>query len=135
MKRFLAAMVAAVGAATSAHADVEHIGQFALFRKYNAVLLSGPIDAETGYDFDRVLTEMPDVNTIALNSPGGQVVGALNVAKKVNLLGLNTVILRDMSCASACSIIFFAGNGREVQGDLGVHQMSSDRSTGIGAVQ
>lgn len=50
---------------------------------------------------------------------------ALAIADKVHALGLSTAVLPAMSCASACSIVFFAGDMRIAHGRLGVHQLPS----------
>jgi hypothetical protein len=76
--------------------------------------------------FERVLEVVPNVRTLLLHSPGGEIHAALAVASRVRSLGLTTRIDRNSGCYSACSMIFFAGTSREVEGELGVHQISSE---------
>jgi hypothetical protein len=63
---------------------------------------------------------------LLLNSPGGYVDDALVVAHKVKERGMSTLVASGMGCYSACSYIFFAGANREVDGELGVHQISAE---------
>jgi hypothetical protein len=48
------------------------------------------------------------------------------VAHKVKDRGMSTLVASGMGCYSACSYIFFAGQNREVDGELGVHQISAE---------
>lgn len=90
------------------------------------ILLSADITETTAADFERALADRPGARIVALNSPGGSVDAALKVATEINRRGLTTFVPRDMGCYSACAYIFFAGAGRQVEGELGVHQISAD---------
>lgn len=114
----------AVALSGSANAQ-ERVGEFILYDDIKTAVLQGLITSSTSGDFDQVLAQMPDIRTLALNSGGGQVVAALDVANKVHALGLETIVISNHTCASACSIIFLAGADRMVTGRLGVHQLSS----------
>lgn len=132
------AMASALGLAVvwSIHATAqERLGDFVLLPEHHSAILTGPITSDTSVAFDAILGRMPDMKVLALHSPGGQVVSALDIANKVNALGLSTVILDTMDCASACSIIFFAGSERFALGQLGVHQLSTRGQDDIQAVQ
>lgn len=62
------------------------------------------------------------IDTVALSSPGGSVWEGLMIAGLVSDLSIGTYVPEGGLCASACSYIFFAGNTRIIDGELGVHQ-------------
>lgn len=90
------------------------------------IALNGDIGASLVDDFERALEARPDAHVLVLNSPGGYVDDALVVARKVRERGMDTVVAKGMGCYSACSYIYFAGANRQVEGELGVHQISSE---------
>lgn len=131
-------MISALGLAVAWSVNAvaqDRVGDFVLLPEHNSAILTGPITSDTSLAFDSVLGRMPNLKVLALHSPGGQVLSALDIANKVHALGLSTVILDAMDCASACSIIFFAGSERVAQGQLGVHQLSSRSKGDIQTVQ
>jgi hypothetical protein len=77
-------------------------------------------------DFDRALAARPGAKVVALNSPGGSVDSALQMAREVHKRGMRTYVPRDMGCYSACAYVFLAGLDRQADGELGVHQISAD---------
>jgi hypothetical protein len=95
--------------------------------------LDGEIKDGAEADFTAALLSHPQVTTLILNSTGGKVVEALAIAKAVKEHGLNTLILKDFGCYSACAYIFFAGADREDDGYLGVHQIYGDGVDASGA--
>jgi hypothetical protein len=113
----------------------ERIGGFVLLHEHKAAVLTGEISSDTNASFDAVLGRMPDLKVLGLNSPGGQVVAALEIANKIHALRLTTVIPESMDCASACSILFLAGSERFPEGGLGVHQLSTREPGDLQAVQ
>jgi hypothetical protein len=80
-------------------------------------LLSGVSDA-----LARVLSDNPSVLRLELNSPGGQTVEGLALARLVEQHSLSTVVRH--KCASACTDIFVAGKERVLVsgGKLGFHR-------------
>lgn len=90
------------------------------------IALNGEIGATLVADFDKAVAARPDAKVLLLNSPGGYVDDALVVAHKVRERGMSTLVAKGMGCYSACSYIFFAGENREVEGELGVHQISAE---------
>jgi hypothetical protein len=90
------------------------------------IALNGEIGATLDEDFARAIEARPQAKVLLLNSPGGYVDDALVVAHKVKDLGMSTLVAKGMGCYSACSYIFFAGANREVNGELGVHQISAE---------
>jgi peptidoglycan hydrolase-like protein with peptidoglycan-binding domain len=90
------------------------------------IVLNADITDTTPADFDRALEARPGARVVALNSPGGSVDAALRMAREIRKRGLTTFVPRDMGCYSACAYIFFAGNDRQAEGELGVHQISAE---------
>jgi hypothetical protein len=64
---------------------------------------------------------------IVLESPGGLVAAASYMAGMINAAGLTTIVSGD--CASACTILFYAGSRRELSGRLGFHRATDDVGT------
>jgi hypothetical protein len=90
------------------------------------IALNGEIGSTLVADFDKAVEARPDAKVLVLNSPGGYVDDALVVAHKVKERGMSTLVAQGMGCYSACSYIYFAGVNREVDGELGVHQISAE---------
>ncbi|UYN99419.1 MAG: hypothetical protein KIT02_16145 [Devosia sp.] len=111
---------------TPALAD-ERIGAFVVSdSNRSAILLDGEIGVSTPLEFRRALAIRPDAKVIVLSSDGGLVASALIIADDIHARGLSTVVPSGARCFSACSFIFFAGNERLAEGELGVHQMWSE---------
>ena len=87
--------------------------------------LMGEIDIRTSLNFKRAVNEFGVPDVFLLNSSGGLVYIGLDLALEVNRLGITTVIPDEFSCYSACSYIFLAGKERYLDGELGIHQISS----------
>ena len=88
--------------------------------------LIGEIDIRTSLNFKRAVNEFGIPDVFLLNSSGGLVYVGLDLALEVNRLGITTAIPEDFSCYSACSYVFLAGKERYLDGELGIHQISSD---------
>ena len=110
-------------------------GSFIAVPDQGVIILDGPIEAESMLDFKSVIAAMEEVKTVVLNSPGGQVVAALEIAKVINDRNLMTFVAEGSDCASACSILFFSGQQRVALGALGVHQMSSSGDGNLSGLQ
>ena len=77
-----------------------------------------------------------DIDTIVLASPGGSVWAGLSMAGIIYDKKLRVYVPQKGICASACSFMFFGGNERLSEGELGVHQFaSSDESKTAIAVE
>lgn len=61
-----------------------------------------------------------------LASPGGNIWEALQISGMVHDLGISTIVPSGSVCASACSLIYFAGQPRLAAGWLGVHQFYTE---------
>ncbi len=97
------------------------------------ITLNGTIDAGSALNFRRALHVAPNAKLITLNSPGGNVQMGLLIADDIHQRKLATYIPKESKCYSACSFIFLAGKERKVDGELGVHQISSDSPDLVGA--
>lgn len=88
------------------------------------ISIDGPINQDTADDFLRELQANPSLENVSLNSPGGRVFPALDIARAISASGLNTSVPLGGECHSACSFIFLSGRERIADGLLGVHQVS-----------
>ncbi len=118
----LSVLAAPLRAQESARDDPTYFGPFVSDPRYPAVLiLNGEIGLSGTRDFRDALLE-EQVFTLVLNSPGGAILSALEIAAIARDKGIETVIPDGATCASACAFIFLAGQPRYAAGRLGVHQ-------------
>ena len=92
------------------------------FRNDNQwVVFQGPMLSE---EVDGILSKLEDRNPklILLDSIGGNVSGAIRFARYVREKNMNTRIIKNQTCASACALVFLAGVERFSEGKLIVHQ-------------
>ena len=61
---------------------------------------------------------------VALHSPGGSLADALEIGRAIREAGLNTLVVADGACLSACPTILFGGVERHVSAKawIGMHQ-------------
>ncbi|MEQ4664162.1 ATP-dependent Clp protease proteolytic subunit [Providencia rettgeri] len=94
------------------------------------IQINGPIVNKDDLKFATILSEIQDrglnLEYVTLNSPGGDVAAATNMAFAINSKKANTVIVKNGICASACFLMFVAGNERFIfqNATVGVHQIS-----------
>ena len=108
----------------------------------NTLFFFTDIKKNDSFEFRKALRNH-DIELIVLSSPGGSVFEGLQTAGIIHDKELKTYIPKNSlfgtgNCASACSFMFFAGEGRSAEGDLGVHQFYSKKASDeekIGAVQ
>ena len=106
---------------------------------YSFLVISSKNDS---FEFRKALRNH-DVDLIVLSSPGGSVFEGLQIAGIINDKGLKVYVPKlslggDGNCASACSFMFFAGQSRNAEGKLGVHQFlakESDKKEKVGNTQ
>lgn len=66
-----------------------------------------------------------NATTVTFDSPGGNVVAAMALGRTIRFLGLNTLQIRQLECASACALAFLGGVTRvAAPGSIGVHRTS-----------
>lgn len=128
-------MVSAVLGLTSSAALGQSFGNFTAYPEDGVVVLSGDIGPDSPEGFKKALAAAGEAKTVVLRSRGGVVVSALDIAATVKERQLVTIIEEGQNCASACSIIFFAGQQRVALGNLGVHQMSAPGGGSLAGVQ
>lgn len=105
-----------------------------VFSEYDkrTLLLDGRIVPGTFLAVKKQLDDFPEVQFIALNSPGGSVIEGLHIARLVEERGITTLVTEGHSCFSSCSFIFLAGSARYVRGgQLGVHQFTGSGDEAI----
>ena len=101
----------------------------------SVIRLKGEIGVRDSLQFRRALRAAPQARTLLLDSPGGSLIIALDMAEDVLERGLATRVPEGAQCLSACAFVFFAGKERRVEGKLGVHQVASTSSGDVGFTQ
>ena len=89
----------------------------------NSFIYYGEITAGDAEALSRLI-KTNHVENIIMSSPGGLVYEALDIAYIVKEKKISILIPKDQFCLSACAFIFFAGNARVSEGQLGVHQVN-----------
>lgn len=118
----LLTIVALLALSAPAAAETHTFGAFIVDDTHPTVaVLNGPIMHHTPLDFRRVLDAFPGLETLGLNSGGGDVSAGLILALEVHDRAIDTVISSDAGCYSACAYVFLAGASRQVNGVIGVH--------------
>ena len=131
MHRFCLLLQLVLLSVTAAAAD-DRYGIFTVHDDWpDAIVLDGTITLTSGVDLRRALRAHPLIDTIVLESPGGDVEGALDVAYGVR--GLRTMVGDGARCNGACAYIYFAGHDRLALGTVGVTQIAG--TGGIGAAR
>lgn len=99
-----------------------------------ALEIAGTFSWALPQQVDVALAQRPNVRAIYLDSPGGHIKAALELADLIRAHNLDTYVSH--LCASACTIAFLAGHRRFVSetGRLGFHQayeasLSSEQSS------
>jgi len=94
------------------------------------LLLEGIIPIGLAARVGAQLDTHPQITTLVLNSPGGQVQAARTLAALVQDRGLDTHV--EESCSSACTLVFMAGTRRSLGtgGRLGFHGYALLMATG-----
>lgn len=111
--------------------EIKFYGEFIHTEKLPKTLfMFDEIEAMQSFHLRKALREH-EIETVVLSSDGGQVFEALQMSAIINDNNLNTYIPEqgiygDGVCASACAYMFFAGESRIADGELGVHQFKSN---------
>lgn len=89
-----------------------------------SMVIFGMLGEGSAEEVKQILDSAPGVKTLVLNSAGGRLLEAENIAQFVRTRGLNTYV-EDM-CASACTYVFLAGKDRAAtpNAKIGFHQPS-----------
>ena len=90
----------------------------------------------------RQIVRANHATAVSFSSDGGNVAKAMELGREIRLLGLSTLQLRSLECASACALAFMGGVQRFAEpGAIGVHKSSFspdaalDVDTAVAAIQ
>jgi hypothetical protein len=99
--------------------------------RQDAILILGEIDRATLTEFTEALRRVPRAQ-ILLDSPGGEVLPALEIGRIIRERRLTTLIPERAECASACGLIWLAGVPRELgpQAVVGFHAAAAVSPSG-----
>ena len=131
----LIAVLASSSPRPASAATYEFEGPYAIrvLAQGRALEISGTFSWALPQQVGLALAETPNVRAIYLDSPGGHIKAALEVADLITAHNLDTYVSH--MCASACTIAFLAGHRRAVSetAQLGFHQahgpnLSSEQS-------
>ena len=128
LRRLVAHIV--LGIAISAVPLASTPSQGASQNRGSVLLLSGVIQPGAFQRFKAELAnKKPDL--IVVDGPGGRVFEAILIGTEIRRRGLPTLVRRNRSCASACTIVFLSGRTKilEPGASLGMHAAT----TGAGA--
>lgn len=77
--------------------------------------------------FQKNKNELPETPIVSFDSIGGNLVGGMKLGKAIRQLNLDTQLVGQQHCASACSLAFLGGVRRtfEEEGVLGIHRFYS----------
>ena len=121
---FAVSLLIAASAAPAAAADIDDAVIGLWTDDERVLVIDGGLGENTAFNFKRKLNENPQVRTILLHSGGGLVSAGLEIAQLIANRDLDTWVPENALCASACSVVFFAGTSRIAEGQLGVHQIA-----------
>ena len=120
----VAGMMASFMLTLPAAAEQHRFGVFSIDdQSPDIMLLDGYIQFESADDFRSALEAFPQVKVLDLHSQGGNVGGGLGIAEEVHSRHISTYVGEKNWCYSACSFVFFAGEERVANGEIGVHQI------------
>lgn len=96
------------------------------------VIVRGSFDHEDDLSKFRDLVAREHPTAVGFDSPGGNVVKAIELGRLIRSLDLSTLQVRQSECASACSLAFMGGVGRFAEpGSIGVHKSSFSNTEGV----
>lgn len=96
------------------------------------VIVSGSFDHEDDLSKFKDLVAREHPTVVGFDSPGGNVVKAIELGRLIRSVGLSTLQVRQSECASACSLAFMGGVRRFAEpGSIGVHKSSFSDSEGV----
>jgi len=87
------------------------------------IALTGEIMLGDAEKFRDLLSQSGGINAVKLDSPGGNLVASIALAKLARSQGLSTIIGPNAVCASSCVLIFAAGREKfaDRESFIGVH--------------
>jgi hypothetical protein len=135
MLRLLGVLAALFAVLNTLPADAMQFSVLQAGNGQKIILAQGPIGPGDAGKLIRALRKASvnkhGTRTVWLNSPGGTVLDAMNMADVINAVGVTTVVPARAMCASACaSVVFVAGKYRTVEkgGQLLIHSCFDARN-------
>jgi hypothetical protein len=115
-------MLGPTGTGQAATVEFDSPYQFHLLMGGEVLEIAGSFSWSVPQNLQVALEAAPQVRIVSLNSPGGHVGPAMEVAEMIHSRGLATYV--DRFCASACTLVFLAGRERWLApgARLGFHQ-------------
>ncbi|MGO7201837.1 hypothetical protein ACCT30_10855 [Rhizobium ruizarguesonis] len=96
------------------------------------VIVGGPFDHGDDLSAFKNLVAREHPTAVGFDSPGGNVLKAIELGRLIRSLGLSTLQVRQSECASACSLAFMGGVTRFAEpGSIGVHKSSFSDTEGV----
>lgn len=87
------------------------------------IAAEGMITLESAEDFRRIAGTLPNEIVVHIASPGGSLVGSLQLGQALREFNATVIIGKGARCASACVYAFLGGTVRQVAGgQIGVHR-------------
>jgi len=106
----IAAIGITAGASSVSAADIEVLET----DSYPLIVIMGEIVSGDAEKFRKIATSV-DASGVILASPGGSLVEALEIGRIIQISGYITGVPEDTVCASACALIWLAGDERRAQ--------------------
>lgn len=88
----------------------------------NVLIIDGNFKAGAYREYRRFLRVNNDVDIIILNSLGGLINEALDIAQHIHDTGVSVSVPAGNKCYSACSFLVFASPKKEIEGEIGLHK-------------
>jgi hypothetical protein len=99
------------------------------------VTVDGDLTKEDLQTFQRHVQAAPSGSTVGLRSNGGAIATGMGMGTLIRMRGLNTLVIDDTTCASACALAWLAGSPRLMgkKARIGFHAASiGGAETGAG---
>lgn len=88
----------------------------------NGLWISGQINAGDPAALQKYLPQFMRVKTVLLDSPGGDVLAAMELGRILRRMNFNAWIFPEKLCASACVFVLAGATYRTVGGKVGIHR-------------
>ena len=90
------------------------------------ISITGTIEATDGDGFSVIASQYPQA-LVKLNSPGGNLLGGLQIGKIIRHRNFSTAVIGDSMCASICAVMWLAGTSRytDSTAKIGFHAAAS----------
>lgn len=110
-------------AANAANISTEDLGD-----DLSLIVVTGEITSGDSEIFRREAAKASQA-IVALESPGGATLEAIEIGEIIRIRGFSTLVLNDSQCVSACALIWLAGTPRTLarSGSVGFHATYTDQ--------